>query len=99
MVSTDGSAHYGVFGKCVGADNHFSNLYPSHIRWLAGHTHKLAKHGWSVLSMSKALNIFEKAMEKIVNDGGFILSEDWVMHVFDDIADVSEICITITLSY
>ena len=69
---------------------HFAFSLP--LRWLAAQTRKLAKYNWSVISMSRALNLFEKAMEKIVSDGGFILSEDWVMHVFDEFAEVSKLC-------
>ena len=66
---------------------HFAFSVP--LRWLAGNTHKLAEHDWSVFSMSRALNTFEKAMESVMRNEKSILDEDWVMNVFKGIADVS----------
>jgi len=65
---------------------HFAFSLP--LRWLAGNTQKLAKYNWSVLSMSRALNTFEKALQTIENDGNFLLNEDYVMNTFKDIAQV-----------
>jgi hypothetical protein len=67
---------------------HFAFSLP--LRWLAGKTHTLGEYNWSVLSMSKALNAFEKALVSIQNDGAFLLNEEWVMNVFNGIAEVSE---------
>lgn len=68
---------------------HFAFSVP--LRWLAGNTQDLAKYGWSVFSMSRALNTFEKAMESVRGDADFVLNEDWIMNVFKDIADVSSL--------
>lgn len=66
---------------------HFAFSLP--LRWLAGNTHLLKEDDWSVFSMSEALNTFEKAMTSVMNNEKSILDEDWVMNIFNDIAEVS----------
>ena len=55
------------------------------MRWLAGNTHKMKDHNWSVRSMGRALDILESALEKILLDQSLILDRQFMMGIFDEL--------------
>ena len=57
------------------------------FRWLAGNTHKLAKHGWGARSMGRAVDILHTTCGKILDNPKLIHDEYYMMHLFDEIAD------------
>ena len=52
------------------------------IRWLSGHSRELMRYDWSVRSMGKCIDILEKALEKICEDGAYILDVAFMMGIF-----------------
>ena len=62
---------------------HLSVCLPT--RWLAGNTHKLAEYNWSVYSMGRVIDLLEKAMESIENNGQLILDETFMMNIFNEL--------------
>ena len=59
---------------------HLSVCLP--IRWLSGNTHELMRYDWSVRSMGICIDILEKAIEKICEDGAYILDDAFMMGIF-----------------
>ena len=57
------------------------------MRWLAGNTHKLQTSDWSIRSMGKVIDLLEKAMIKISNDGSIMLCEAHMMSIFQPLID------------
>ena len=64
---------------------YFSICLP--IRWLAGNAHKLAEYDFSALDMGWALDLMNSAFKEITDDGRLMLEEDYMMHIFDPIAE------------
>ena len=62
---------------------HLSVCLPT--RWLAGNTHKLAEYKWSVYSMGRVIDLLEKAMKSIENNGQLILDETFMMNIFNEL--------------
>ena len=52
------------------------------MRWLAGNSHLLAEHGWSLADVGKAVDASEDAMKATESDGTKMLDEDFMMNVF-----------------
>ena len=53
------------------------------LRWLAGNSHKLKRYDWSVRSMGKCIDLLEKALELITDNGSYILDEYFMMGIFN----------------
>lgn len=64
---------------------HLSIVMPH--RWLAGNSHRLGEHGWSVRSMGRALDALEKAMLVLEERGECVLDEEFMMGIFDKIKE------------
>ena len=64
---------------------HVSIVIP--IRWLAGNTHKLAKHNWGARSIGRAVDSLHTACGQILDDIKLIHDEQFMMHLFDDLAN------------
>ena len=50
--------------------------------WLAGSTEDLANFDFGVLDMGKVIDLLEKAMVAVVEDGKLLLDEDFMMNIF-----------------
>ena len=61
---------------------HFCISMP--MRWLAGNCHKLKESDFSVRSMGKTIDVLEKAMSDVVNDGSKMLIEGFMCSIWDD---------------
>ena len=56
---------------------HLEICLPAH--WLAGNSHKMFEHDWSVHSMGRMIDILENALELIVEDNALILKDNFMM--------------------
>ena len=52
------------------------------LQWLAGNYHKLTRYDWSIHSIGQCIDMLENALEQIVDDGSYILDEDFIMGIF-----------------
>ena len=57
------------------------------MRWLAGNTHKLQTSDWSIRLMGKVIDLLEEAMITISNDGSRMLSNEFMMSIFQSLKD------------
>ena len=64
---------------------HFAVNRP--MRWLAGHTHKLAKYDWSMRSMSQAIDILHDAFLRIEKGDNKITDESFMMNIFSPLTE------------
>ena len=56
-------------------------------RWLAGNTEDLSEFEFGVLDMGIVVDLLEKAMISVSEDGELLLDEDFMMNIFSDIGD------------
>ena len=59
---------------------HFSINVP--MRWLAGKTHTLADHDWSMKKMGTAIDRLHDALVELEEDGTKIVNEEFMMNIF-----------------
>ncbi|KAL7523561.1 hypothetical protein ACHAXR_000896, partial [Thalassiosira sp. AJA248-18] len=64
---------------------HLSIVMP--MRWLAAHSHKLAKHGWGYISLGKVMDKLKADLESIVEDPALIHDESFMMGVMSEWSD------------
>lgn len=57
------------------------------LRYLAGRTHKLAAYNWGAYSMGRAIDIFRDALLMIVTRTSLIVSEIFMMSIFQELRD------------
>ena len=63
---------------------HVSIMMP--FRWLAGNTHKLAKHNWGPRSMGRAMDIIHRVCDELLDDIKLIHDKSYMMNIFSEIA-------------
>ena len=56
-------------------------------RWLAGNYHKLRRYDWSVRSMGLMVDILERSLIILENNGKYIINEDFMMSIFQELYD------------
>ena len=64
---------------------HFCISLP--MGWLAGNTHTLKDSDWSIFSIGRAINLLEFSLSNIVNDGQQMLSNKFIMGIFEPLLD------------
>ena len=53
--------------------------------WLAGNTHKLAKHNWGPRSMGCELAIIHRVCEELLDDIKLVHNKSYMMNIFSDL--------------
>ena len=57
------------------------------LLWLAGNCGGLGKHGFGVADIPKAVDLMDKAFDKITKDGNLMLEDDFIMNIFEPLAN------------
>ena len=54
------------------------------VRWLAGNTHRLAHHNWGARSIGRVFDIFNKALNNILDDITLTHEKSTMMFIFQE---------------